>query len=104
MHPSERDLKTWVCHKYSKMGKSEIAMHEAKEKPFHVAETSKVDEQLCGNVVISIKNMLELQPPANLECSIYRVPKLLRQMNETALYPSSHFHRPFSPLYSRGTV
>ncbi|XP_023548954.1 UPF0481 protein At3g47200-like [Cucurbita pepo subsp. pepo] len=43
--------------------------------------------QLCGNVVSWIKTMLEQLPIVNVGCSIYRVPKLLREMNNTAFIP-----------------
>lgn len=44
-------------------------------------------EQICGNVVMSLRNKLERLPPVNEESSIYRVPKLLREMNNKAYIP-----------------
>ncbi|XP_022973628.1 UPF0481 protein At3g47200-like [Cucurbita maxima] len=51
-----------------------------------MAEGSR-NGQLCGNVVSWIKTMLEQLPVVNVGCSIYRVPKLLREMNNTAFTP-----------------
>ncbi|XP_022961913.1 UPF0481 protein At3g47200-like [Cucurbita moschata] len=39
------------------------------------------------NVVLSIKEMIDKLPPVNVECSIFRVPKLLRNMNHRAYTP-----------------
>ncbi|XP_022961906.1 putative UPF0481 protein At3g02645 [Cucurbita moschata] len=44
-------------------------------------------EQICENVVMSIRDRLEQRPPVNREPSIYRVPKLLREMNNKAYIP-----------------
>ncbi|XP_022932942.1 UPF0481 protein At3g47200-like [Cucurbita moschata] len=51
-----------------------------------MAEGSR-NGQLCGNVVSWIKTMLEQLPIVKVGCSIYRVPKLLREMNSTAFTP-----------------
>ncbi|XP_022932991.1 UPF0481 protein At3g47200-like [Cucurbita moschata] len=45
------------------------------------------NEQFVGNVVSSIRTMLEQLPIVNVGCSIYRVPKLLREMNNIAFIP-----------------
>ncbi|CAK9312841.1 unnamed protein product [Citrullus colocynthis] len=65
---------------------------------YNMAKISEV-EQCCGDVVISIETKLKQLPAVNTECNIYRVPKLLRQMNKTAYAPQVisigpfHHHR-----------
>ncbi|XP_022996816.1 putative UPF0481 protein At3g02645 [Cucurbita maxima] len=44
-------------------------------------------EQICGNVMMSIRDRLKRRPPVNREPNIYRVPKLLREMNNKAYIP-----------------
>ncbi|XP_022961905.1 UPF0481 protein At3g47200-like [Cucurbita moschata] len=63
--------------------------HQANDILYNMAKISEVEqvEQPCGDVVISIKKMMEQLPPPNFECSIYRVPKLLRKMNNAAYTP-----------------
>ncbi|KAA0064944.1 hypothetical protein IC582_006202 [Cucumis melo] len=51
------------------------------------AVISEVKRKHCGDIVISIKSKLEQLPAVNTECSIYRVPKLLCQMNRIAYVP-----------------
>ena len=68
--------------------------HQANDISYNMAEISEGEhseveqvEKPCGDVVISIKTMMEQLPPTNLECSIHRVPKLLRKMNYSAYTP-----------------
>ncbi|XP_023547065.1 putative UPF0481 protein At3g02645 [Cucurbita pepo subsp. pepo] len=66
-----------------------------------MADINEVEqvEQPRGNVVLSIKEMMDKLPPVNVECSIFRVPKLLRKMNHRAYTPQVisigpfHHHR-----------
>ncbi|XP_022962577.1 putative UPF0481 protein At3g02645 [Cucurbita moschata] len=60
---------------------------------------AKQGEQPHPNVVLSIKEMLGKLPPVNEKCSIFRVPKLLRNMHHRAYTPQVisigplHHHR-----------
>ncbi|XP_031736550.1 UPF0481 protein At3g47200-like [Cucumis sativus] len=60
------------------------------QKSNNVVEISGVDQQqlICDNVVISIEKMLDQVPSAQeKQCSIYRVPKQLCEMNPKAYAP-----------------
>ncbi|XP_008445188.2 UPF0481 protein At3g47200-like [Cucumis melo] len=60
------------------------------QKSNNMVEISVVDQQqlVCDNVVISIEKMLDQVPPTHEnQCSIYRVPKQLREMNPKAYAP-----------------
>lgn len=65
---------------------SEIEVHQVNDMSYNMEEISEA-ERICGNVVISIKKMMKELPPHNFECSIHRVPKLLREMNKTMYTP-----------------
>ena len=43
------------------------------------------------DIVISIKKIMEQLPPTNVECSVYRVPKLVCKMNNAAYTPQVIF-------------
>ena len=84
------------------MENSQIEVDEANDKPYNMAGISEAEqgEQPRRNVVLSIKEMMDKLPPVNEECSIFRVPKLLR-MNHRAYTPQVisigqfHHHRKY---------
>ncbi|KAA0064946.1 hypothetical protein IC582_006204 [Cucumis melo] len=73
------------------MGKhSEIGMHKVEAESVSNNEMPQIIEaqqDLCDNVVISIQKMLNQMHSINGDCSIYRIPKQLREMNPKAYTP-----------------
>ena len=83
------------------MKNSQIEVEQVNDKPYNMAGISEAEqgEQPRRNVVPPIKEMIDKLPPVNEKCSIFRVPKLLRNMNHRAYTPQVisigpfHHHR-----------
>ncbi|KAL4033906.1 hypothetical protein IC575_007024 [Cucumis melo] len=73
------------------MGKrSEIGVHKVEAESVSdndMPQIIEAQQDLCDNVVISIQIMLNQMCPINGDCSIYRIPKQLREMNPKAYTP-----------------
>jgi len=71
------------------MENSQTEVDQANDKSCNIGgiNESEQGEQPRRNVVLSIKEMIDKLPPVNVECSIFRVPKLLRSMNHRAYTP-----------------
>ena len=78
-----------------------IEVDQVNDKPCNMAGINEAEqgEQHGRNVVLPIKEMIDKLPPVNEKCSIFRVPKLLRNMNHRAYTPQVisigpfHHHR-----------
>ncbi|XP_004138865.1 UPF0481 protein At3g47200 [Cucumis sativus] len=89
---------------------SEIGVHKGKAKRVHnnnIPHISEAKQHLRDNVVISIQQILNQMHPASMDCSIYRVPQQLCDMNPKAYIPQfisiGPFHHSKCQNNSKGT-